>query len=433
MMKFALALPLLFITTQVLAETIREDDLQYRVVRGDTLIGLAERGLKRWQDYRVVQQHNRISDPRKLQAGTILAIPRRLVRVEPVFARVIALRGSVTLNGEQARLNMVVKSGEIVRSGAVSFLTMQLADGSLLTVPSNSQLDVINLRKILLTGAVEKRFRLQDGRVETEVKPLRQEGDTFEIQTPVSTAAVRGTRYRVTYQANTGRGGTSVLEGAVAVESGNQQQVINAGNGVSLSTNALGALTALLPALEMADAESLQDGPQVRFHPDPVQGAAAYRAQVATDAGFVDLFAENESKTPDIEIPDVPDGSYFVRLTAISAGGIEGLPVSYTVERRRNDVSASVDEASECPVRRCLRFRWQSNGEGQRLYRFQLLPDQGGVPVIDEAGMSDMELVVTDLPPGTYYWRIQSSGDSEVGVSPKWMDLQQLHVAPLKH
>lgn len=432
MMKSMLVLPLMLMPTTALAGTASGGDLQYRVQPGDTLIGLAERGLRRLPDYRVVQRRNRIADPRMLRAGSILAIPRSLLRIEEIPARVVALRGEVTLNGQPARINMAVGPGETIRSGKVSFLTMRIVDGSLLTVPSNSRLDIVELRRIVLTGTVEKRFRLQNGRVETDVQPLKKKGDRFEIQTPAVVASVRGTHYRVSYQQDTGLSGVGVVDGIVAVDGARREELVKAGNGITASPDALGAARPLLPAPEIPDSETMQDGALVSLHPRPVPGAAAYRAQLATDAGFVDLFAENEATTPAIEISDVPDGSFFVRLTAISAGGLEGLPVSYTMERRRNDITSSVGEVSDCPARRCLRFRWQNNGEGPRRYRFQLLPSPEGIPVIDQPGMTDAEMVVTDLPAGTYYWRVQSLEVPPHDDAGGWSPLMELHVAALK-
>ncbi|MCB2076220.1 MAG: FecR domain-containing protein [Novosphingobium sp.] len=422
---------LLLVPSPVLPKAEVQGDLPYRVVRGDTLDGIARRGLKRLQDYREVQRRNGIRNPDAIRAGTILRIPRHLLRVEPVSAKVVALRGNVTIDGRRAGLDQAVKPGGTVSAGTASFLTMELADGSVLTVPSGSRMEIVSLGRILLTGAVEKRFLLRTGRVETRVRPLQRENDRFEIQTPVSVASVRGTRYRVTYRDSSGVAGASVLEGAVVVAADRQELVLDAGKGITVDKQAMRAPENLLPAPRMSDADALQDAALVGFHLGEVPGAALYRVQMATDAGFIDLFAEEESTTPDITFENIPDGSFFARFTAISEGGIEGKSTSFAVERRRNDLTASVEEAPDCPARRCLLFRWRSNGNGDRQYRFQLLPEPDGVPVLDEAGMSDTEIVVTDLPPGVYYWRVESRGGVGETAFARWSQYEELHVAPL--
>jgi hypothetical protein len=432
MMKYGFAVALLALTPPVLARSDSADDLHYRVMRGDTLEELAHRGLKRLQDYRVIQHRNGIRDPGSIRVGTNLRIPRRILRIEPVSGRVVALRGNVEVDGKRAVMGMLVNAGHTIRTGAVSFLTMELADTSVLTVPSNSRMDVLSLGKILLTGSVERRFLLRGGRVETQVSPLKSRGDSFEIRTPAATASVRGTRYRVTYQDSAAVAGVSVLQGAVAVTGDRRDLLLGAGHGVAIDENAMRAPEALLPPPQMRDADALQDAAQVSFHLGAVPGAAVYRAQMATDAGFVDLFAEVDATKSEIEMAGIPDGSFFARFSAISESGIEGRPATFTVERRRNDVTAEVGSAPDCPAKRCLLFRWRSNGEGDRTYRFQLSRSPEGVPVLDEPGMSGTQIVVTDLAPGTYVWRVESSGQANGRAFAKWSDFEELRVAPLE-
>ena len=53
-----------------------------------------------------------------------------------------------------------------------------------------------------------------------------------------------------------------------------------------------------------------------------------------------------------------------------------------------------------------------SAGDGARNYRFQLFagPDVGTggskAPTVDQPGLVEPQLTLTDLPPGTYAWRV---------------------------
>src|SRR3546814_9938670 len=59
------------------------DSISYHVLKGDTLYLLAERFLKTRSSYAVLQRINGISDPRQLPIGSVLRIPRSLLRQQP--------------------------------------------------------------------------------------------------------------------------------------------------------------------------------------------------------------------------------------------------------------------------------------------------------------------------------------------------------------
>lgn len=423
-------------TAPAAAAPTDNEDVLYRVKRGDTLETLGTRALVRPADYRIVQKRNAVRNPRLLPVGMALKIPSRLLRREPLAANIAALRGAVSVNGAPARANMRVPEQSEIRTGRNSFATIELEDGSRLTVPSDSRLKVTALHRLILTGSVIKRFQLGSGRVETEATPLKQQGDRFEVKTPVAVAAIRGTRFRVSYDEAAGKGATEVLKGRVAVNEAEQftpqEAVLNAGQGVLVSPSTIGAVQPLLPAPEPLNMGEVQDTAIVRFTLSPVAGAAGYRTQLATDAGFIDLFAETDTAAPVIEMADVPNGSHFARISALSDGGLEGVSAVYAFDRQRNDVKTSVEQASDCPAKRCMRFRWQAPPDGKRSFRFQLVPAASDLPLIDQADMTASEIVLTDLTPGTYRWRVESRAFVGNKAFAKWSEYSEFHVSKPK-
>jgi hypothetical protein len=414
------------------ATPVPTTDLIYTVKRGDTLIGIAERGLKRWGDYAVVQRLNRVANPRKIPVGTKLRVPRTLLRLEAVDARVTAFRGAAEVDGGGARIGMAVPEGSKLSTGTNGFLAIELADGSSLTLPSRARIEVAALHRVVLTGDVVKRFVLVNGRTEAKVIPA-QPGNSFEIETPVSVAAVRGTRFRVSVNEEQTGSGTGVLEGLVGVANDGALVELPAGQGVGASKEGLRAPVALLPRPSLLNAERVQDDDLVTFAVEPVAGAEWYRAQLATDAGFIDVFAESESLTPQLSAEGVPNGSLFARFTAISPDGLEGIPSNHTFERRLNTIRGEAGEADTCPARRCLRFRWAAGGEGERRFRFQIAQTADGTPLIDRTELTVDEIIITDLPAGTYFWRVESALLLDGGRrQSRWMDHQELQVAPVK-
>ncbi|HVI04477.1 MAG TPA: FecR domain-containing protein, partial [Sphingomicrobium sp.] len=408
-MRLLLIAALLVGTAANGAPVAKAPDFLYVVRPGDTLIDLAKRGFRREGDYVVAQRHNQIANPRRLQPGSTLHIPERILKTRAIGAKVVAFRGDAMVSGSPAQLGIAVAEGAMLKTGADAFLTIALADGSLITLPSRSTMKVSGLHRVVLTGNSVKTFDLLEGRSETQVQKARQPNDRFEIHTPVSVAAVRGTKFRVTFGQEKAIAGAGVLEGTVAIGAGNKSLSLPAGNGVTASADGPGEPAALLPRPTLQNPDRVQDEDEVRFAVVPLPGASTYRVQLASDAGFIEIFAEAVSPTDTFGFKGVPNGTFFARATALSDEGIEGFPAVYSFERRLNTITAEVGKPDQCPATRCLRFRWRSGGEGDHRYRFQLASRPGGTPIIDQLEMTSSEIVLTDLPGGTYYWRVESN------------------------
>ena len=51
------------------------------------------------------------------------------------------------------------------------------------------------------------------------------------------------------------------------------------------------------------------------------------------------------------------------------------------------------------------------------------------IPVIDEPGLVADRFAVTDLEPGTYYWRVMTVQNVDGIIHPKWSPMQQLTIS----
>ncbi len=406
--------------------------IAYVVKPGDTLFDLAERYLVRPGDYRAVARLNRVSDPRRLGVGRSLAIPLPLLRTGPAEARIANFRGAVTVEAagapQPAQAGRVLREGDIVSTGANAFARVALSDGSHVSLPSRSRVRVARLRTILLTGAVDHAFRLEAGRVEADVATVRAPGG-FSISTPIAVSAVRGTEFRNAYDPEAGRGSTEVIEGAVAVQAGAETLIAAAAQGVAVGADGP-RLTDLLPAPDLRRPDAVQTAAQVVFEVTPAPSAARYRARLATDAGMVDAFAEAESAPGEAKLvfEDLADGAYFVRLSAVSPDGVEGLASVYSFIRARNGVGGLAAAAGTGPDRPYL-FRWESQGDGAAAFRFELRRvDAPDAPLVDQADLSRPEITVTGLPAGVYAWRVRITRQAFGRVLETWSEPQQLRV-----
>lgn len=409
-----------------------EEVVTYVVRPGDTLEALSRAYLVPERDWRALRQLSGVRDPRRLPTGRTLAIPRSWLRYKVEPARLASYRGSIAITvggrGIAPAVGVLVGEGSEIATGANSFVTLALADRSKVVIASQSRVRVRELRRILLTGAIDYRIEVLAGRLETKVTPVGDPSGRYRIDTPISMTAVRGTEFRIGYRGDGAVATTEVIEGSVAVSStgGERELLVQQTFGATTGADGESHIAALLPAPQLADPGRLQTHDTVEFRAMPVSGAAAFRIVIAADAGFVENLAEQTSTTGAFSLPEIPNGNLFARISAIGSDGLEGLAQSYSFRRQLASIHAEVsrDDAG-------FRFRWFGAGEGRRRYRFQLLKDAPqGRPVVDEVGLSQDALTLRSLPPGIYFWRIglaQNTGGEDIET---WTELEKLIVAP---
>ena len=415
------------------------ETVDYVVRPGDTLVDLAVAYLNRPADYRQVQRDNRVTNPRRMAVGRNLAFPVALLRADPDQARIAGFRGAVLLTqGGRAATpvqGQTVIEDAVLTTGANAFVRLALSDGSHVVVPSNSRVRLSRLRRYALNGAVDHALTVEAGRAESRVTPRRRPGG-FVVRTPVSVSAVRGTDFRVSFNDDADRSATEVIEGVVEVDSGDglSEALALADQGVS-SGAADTRLLPLLPAPALNDPDAVQSGPVVDFALTPLDGASIYRGRLATDAGMIDAFAEADSApgAARLTYPELADGAYFLRLSALSGEGLEGRSTTYSFIRARNGVGGLAVGSEARDKRRFYRFRWEAEGEGEARFRFQLSREGAdgqpeGPPLIDQPGVSEEAFTLSDLPPGVYTWRVQGSRHRFGRLLQVWSEPQQLRI-----
>ena len=409
--------------------------VNYVVQRGDTLIGLGRNYLRKPGDYRQVQTANQISRPTAMPVGKTLSIDPNLLKTTPIDAQLSAFSGKVEVetNGRRApaQTGMVIQEGQRIITGPGAFATFEMEDASRVTLPSNTTVRVERLRTVTLTNAPQRVFRLDEGRSTIQATPNPNPNGRFEVRTPVSISAVRGTEFRV------GAGGdkaqTEVIKGGVGVglgEASPSGTPVPAGFGVTASPAGVSLPVALLPAPKLGDGGQNQGDKTVHFAVQPVTGAAAYRLQLSRDAGFVDLFAEATQEAPTADFGALDNGTYFIRLTALDAGGLEGLPADYSFDRDLDVLEPGAAPTAERNGKhRNFLFRWSAAGDGVRTFRFQLFAGTEATnPIIDQPGLSEPQLTLTDLPPGAYSWRVSATRFKTGAITEKVGPLQSLRI-----
>ncbi|WP_322031400.1 FecR domain-containing protein [Paraburkholderia sp. J76] len=399
---------------------------------GDSLYGIAARYLHNPADWKKLASLNHVSAPQRLWPGTTLRVPVALLRQDDLSAKVIAANGPVQHAFRAGPLlplavGSTLVEGDRVQTGHDGFATLELADGSHIALPPDTAVDLATLRQTALTGATDRIIDLHRGEVTSEVTHATKKDDRFQIRSPSVVAGVRGTQFRVSYDGGKGATAVEVLDGAVGVDAGSparngygahlqppaagtpltaSEQLVAAHYGnLTLAGQPAGAPVTLLDAPELQHPSKVQDDDAVVFDIAPAEGASAYRVQIGRDAGLLDMIRDKRSADPRVSFADLPDGTWFVRISAIDARGLEGMPASYAFERRRAALGVS---AGSIEGSRDFAFRWfiDRNAQNTR-FRFVLgTTSDLRAPLIDRTDITAGEAVVRDLPKGVYYWTV---------------------------
>lgn len=402
--------------------------LVYTVRQGDTLEQIARRYLISPAAIPTVQRLNRIGNERAIPVGTRLRLPRSVLRYRPVTLSVVAFSGPVQIDGQSARIGMALGEGGTLATSANGFVSLTGQFGGRFAVPSNSRARVVAARQYVLADTLDIDIAIEQGRGSAQSPRLKGE-DRLRLRTPVAVTAVRGTEFRVAYEAGGERHLTEVLEGTVAVNAGEASALAEQGFGIASSRTGISPPEALLPPPALVDPGKIQTEPSVAFAVAPRAGEAGHRLQIARDAGFLDVVGEQVSQAPQFAFEGLADGRYFVRAMAISASGLEGLSDTVSFRRKRLGANASGGRSDDSDG---FLFQWLPDGAGQTFYAFQLWRDGApGALLVDETALSVTRLELTKLEPGAYFWRVAAlQAEPEDGLLKVWGPTQKLTIAP---
>ena len=412
------------------AQAASDDSIIYEVKRGDTLIDLATKYFVQAGDYRAVQIANNIRNDRAIPVGTKLRIARSLLKFRSSTAQIASVRGNV-VHLTRGTQNAAVKGanlgeGSTLKTAGSSFATITLENGSRVSLPSNSDLKIVRLRRYLIDSSLDYDFEVGRGAAKSKVTPMTNGNDRYIVKTPKAVSAVRGTDFQSRYDEAAGADFSEVTEGALAVTlPGDQQTDMAAGNGLAVKADGAVIKESLLAPVELKSAGRLQKEKTISFVTPDTASNNGLRVSLAADAGFVDELAETSFVDGKASFEGIEDGNYFARFRAVSAAGIEGIPVTYAFKRRQNSVSASGGKTDFGYA-----FKWGGQGRGTLHYHFQLFQGKtGGTAIVDEVGLEASEISLSDLPAGDYYWRVASVQYVDGEVSTNWTPFEKLIVS----
>jgi hypothetical protein len=401
-----------------------EPEVEFLISPSDTLIGLSERVLVTPDAWREVARRNKLRNPNRLEPGQVLRIPLRLLRSVPLNARVVSVNGDVRIGGAVATQGSTLAEGQALETGADGSAVIELADRSRVKVAPSSLTEVISSRRY--AGPDEGRvpdtdvgngwfagaMRVLKGSVEVfATKVLRAK--PLEVTTPTAVVGVRGTEYRVSFDAAANnRSRSEVLDGKVRFDAA------DAAIGADV---AKGFGAAIEPGVSAPQVAKLLDAPELgtvpqRFERPLVRFALAgertpLRVQVSPDASFDKLVIDQRIQPgTDVRLAGLPDATWHMRARRIDSLGLEGFDAQRTfVLKARPEPPASNQprRGAKLSVGQ-LSFAWAENIDAQA-YRFQLAADPDFKTLVAEQARVEGTKLELNLPKeGQYHWRLAS-------------------------
>ncbi len=413
-----IAFSMLFTCNPILAQ---QQEWIYITVQGDTLWDLSEKYFPNVSYWKKFKQLNGITYPKKIQPGTRLRVPMAWLSAQAVPAKVVAVNGEAALipsgtnNKQNLQVGAAIQLGDTLQTGPDASAWVEFADGSVVTIHQETTVLFDHLSVYSDTGMVDTRLRLNNGRVDIRAQPAVGPGSRFEIQTPAAVSAVRGTEYRTAAGGDVDTTWVEVLEGKVAATGKAKTRLVPAEYGTRVVAGK--APLPPKPLLEPPVLNPLPEPVERINWPliwEPVINAERYHVEVAARSDFFLILWERYTENPRTSIPDLADGTYFVRVRGVDHLGIEGLNrVQQMQLDARPQPPVPLDPADGAVIRGTAPdLRWTDSTEAES-YRLQVAAAGGDFTsfLIDQTDIS----TTSYNPPeqiGTYQWRLASISES---------------------
>ncbi|MDR2325275.1 MAG: FecR domain-containing protein [Acidovorax sp.] len=416
----AASLMALTISAQAQPIPATHSSTRHRIHTGDTLEQLARHYLGDGSLWPELQRHNQVGSPYRLRPGSVLEIPYHLQRL--ASASVDFLQGNATVlsppernraaSEVQLQPGQKLPEGSRLRVPPDSFVSVRLADGTLLKVQADSEILLQQLRQKGRNGSLQSVVELQRGALEAAVPPNKRRPPALDIRTNIATSSVRGTEFGV-YHTEGGAHITTVQRGLVQVQSALAQSAnaqLPKGQGAVVDRSGQLQQAALLPALPASQLPQLAEDAQWLNLPLPSQPTAAgYVVQVSEDAAGHQVLRNGRFTGDTVRFPAVPDGSYFVQVRAVDAHGIPGLPAQGQLKVKAHPVPPLYQTPPAAVLPSDAVALHCTPVHGAAAYRIQIATagQDFATPLRDEV-VGTCALQTNTLPLGNYRWRTAS-------------------------
>lgn len=410
----------LLLVSVVVSPTVWSEDWAYRIHEGENLTLVAERFLKSDFTPEQLQVYNGIANDREIPVGTEIRVPIDWLKEVLAGVKVNYVFGIATLQrrgeDEHTRLlaDTMLNAGDLVITGVGSAVSLKFADDTLLLIDENSEVVFDALSSFHGMGMLDTRIRLQRGRVENRVMPLKKPESRYEIHTPAAVTVVRGTDFRVSSDSDSAQTRSEVTEGIVNITADGETVEVGEGEGTLIEQGKPPATPRkLLPKPDLMEMSVQSTADSLHLEWPVLAGATSYRYQVINSSER--MVSSGTVQVNRAGLSRLPAGSYKLQLRGIDEIGLEGFsassrfslePIAPPVEKLRTMLPAPT------------LFQPQFNSNGIAVswtsvakawgYRLFLARDAELQDVLFWRLAEDQYFMVSSLPPGRYFIGVEA-------------------------
>lgn len=270
-------------------------------------------------------------NPKHIPPRQSVILPRKWLRYQQTQAQVSFLRCHTAIKVEESRALLKagssLKQGDIVHIPAQCQLSIQFQDESTIRMPSGGTIKIATLRSNPFEKTPEVHVELLDGRLEVMVTKKERADGTFEIRTPKSVAGVRGTEFRVGFNAVNGKGQVEVSKGLISARGieGNKNVQLSGQYGIAMpDSGQTGEVEPLPPATSINSVQTQQDPEWLLLVFNPSTDAEKYLLSEYSNANLVDVIEKKTLPAPRFLSTEPLPIAKFLQWTPTKANGLQG-------------------------------------------------------------------------------------------------------------
>ena len=397
-------------------------DWNYTVKQDDNLIRIGQKFLEDPAHWEQVQKLNRIEDPYRLRPGSILNIPVGMLRYRPSKATLETIHGDVRWRQvgvptwQAASDGQSMASGVEIETGQDSSALLRLVDSSTLLLSANSKLEIGKVSQFVGAPMGDTMVRLQRGLANITANPEKRANQKLKVLTPSAQAVVRGTHFRVAYGEDTTREET--LSGLVEVSAGTSSvQVASQQGTLARQGEAPTQPVRLLDAPDVSALASHFEQLPLQFALPEQVGVASWVAEVAPDVQFRQILVSTTAIGSRLNLGELPDGSYALRLRAVDARGMQGQDALHRFTVNARPLAPTLQSPVAGALVRYAQptLTWGKVPEATA-YRVQVGQDRNFTSIVYDVRTEQPDWQPGNaLPPSTLYWRVASIAQQRQG------------------
>ncbi len=384
------------------------------VQRGTNLIRIARQYCTKPSDWKAIAGINRLSSPYIIYADSTLLVPLSILRTKKVSARVISIKGAPLLvTGHNKTLQLhkgdTVLPGQTVITRDDEYVHLIYPDNKHSRIGPESKMLLVYLMR-LADNNLQAEFFLDRGKITNFIEKKLQPNEHFRTRTPMAITGIRGTEFRLKVE----DAETSIVEtlkGRVALSAAGKEVLVAKGQGSRVKKGRPPAPPhALPPSPKLPEIQAIYRSLPVEIQAPRQKSIHSMRIRITADKKGLNTLAEQSiSPGKKFSLSTLPDGSYFLFLTATDPQGFESLPTGPAVLRIRTNPGAPIISSpknSRKFFKSTVKVRWLESELADH-YNIQLATDADFTHLIDTQQTTKDFYITPALKPGKYFFRVQ--------------------------